>query len=248
MSLPRGNVFQMDIYSWVWANFYRYESHGWKKIELQAINTFVETLPQFCIKSDLLRAWKSLTEYYHIGRQADASRAQQASDPIRNAHSPAQSSHEYSRPLHLENINQSHEIFRAIPITVAPSRSRCRRKRRPPPLDPASKRRRTGDQETYGDDIHASCLNNGHTPVNLPVIHERQVSDEQVHASDAPVNMPQIDGIFTPVNMHELPELPNLFNLFEFPNTNEFDVFEHSSNLENIDDMVHDFISRIPSY
>lgn len=242
----------MDIYFRLWSNFYRYESHGWKKIELQAINAFVETLPQFCIRSDLLRAWRSLTGYYHIERQADASRAQQSYNPTRNAHSPVRSSYEYSRSLHLENINQNHEIFRAIPITFAPSRSRRRRKRRPPSLDLANKRRRTVDQETYGDDNHVSCLNNGHTPVNLPVMYEHQVPDEQVHALAAPANTPQIDGIFTPVEMHQLSELPStgVFDLFEFPNTYLFDVFEHSSNFytENLDNIVHDFVSRIPSH
>lgn len=234
-----------SIYLWLWSNFYRYESHGWKTIELQAINAFVKNLPQFSIRSDLLRAWRSVTEYYRIGQQADASQLQQTDNSICNAHSPVQSSYEHSRSLHLEGTHQSHGNFREIPITVAPSRSRCHRKRRPLPLDPVSKRRRTGDQETYSDDIHTSCLNTDHAPVNSPVMYEHQVPDEQIHAMEAPVNLPQIDDMFTP-DLQSTSE----FNLFEFPNTHLFDVFEHPSNLypENLDNMIYHFVSRIPSH
>lgn len=163
----------------------------------------METLPQFRIKFDLLRAWVSLTEYYRIGRQADAQRPQRNDHPsIRNAYSSARSSYARSRSPYLEEIHQNHGHFRGIPITIAPSRSRCRRKWRPLQLGLANKRQRTDDQETCGDDI---CLDTSYVPMNSPVMHEGQPADEQIHALAAPVNPSHNDGnsTFTPVDTHQ---------------------------------------------
>lgn len=181
-------------------------------------------------------------EYFCIVSQADTQQFQQSSS-IHNDRPSAQSSCEYSRSPYLADAHQNHEPFRGIPITIAPSRSHRRRKRKP--LNPASKRQRTGDQETCSDDIR-------YNHVNSPIVSEGQVPDEQVHALAAPVNLPQIDGTFTPANMHGLFEYQSTgkFDLFDFPNTYLFDVFEHSSNLQtnNLDNMVCDFVSRIPSH
>ena len=163
-------------------------------------------LPQFCIRSDLLRAWRSVMEYYCIGWQADAQWLQWTDDSsICNAHSSARSSYECSRSPYLEEIHQSHGPFWGIPITVAPSQSHCRWKWRLLPLNPASKRQWTGNQETCSDDIHILCLDTGYTPVNSLVMYEGQAPDEQVHALAAPVNPSHIDGnsTFTAANTHQ---------------------------------------------
>ncbi|KAH1334291.1 hypothetical protein KXX16_005939 [Aspergillus fumigatus] len=42
----------------------RFERHKWKLIEVQAINAFVKTLPQFRIREYLQEAWNSIVSYY----------------------------------------------------------------------------------------------------------------------------------------------------------------------------------------
>jgi len=42
----------------------RFERHKWKLIEVQAINTFIKTLPQFRIRKYLWEAWNSIVSYY----------------------------------------------------------------------------------------------------------------------------------------------------------------------------------------
>ena len=73
--------------------FCRYESHEWKTIELEVFNTFVacRTLPQICIRSDLLQVWRSPMEHYHIERQADALTAISVSQPLRHNNSSSSS-------------------------------------------------------------------------------------------------------------------------------------------------------------
>ena len=183
----------------------------------------METLPQFCIKSDLLRAWESLTEYYRIGQQKDAQQLQQNDHPSpHNAYSSARSSYECSRSPYFEEIHQNHGFLRGIPITIAPSRSRYRRKRRTLPLSPASKRQRTDDQEICRDDI---CFDTGYAPMNSsfisPFMHEGQSPDEQVHALAAPVNPSHNDGnsTFTPADTHqpirEASEIPSQKQVYQ---------------------------------
>ncbi|KAL2786385.1 hypothetical protein BJX66DRAFT_32742 [Aspergillus keveii] len=42
----------------------QFERHGWQHIEVQAINTYLENLPQFCIREELDVAFKSINSYY----------------------------------------------------------------------------------------------------------------------------------------------------------------------------------------
>lgn len=81
--------------------FCRYESHEWKTIELEVFNTFVacRTLPQICIRSDLLQVWRSPMEHYHIERQADALTAISVSRPLRHNNSSSSSNLTPSIPL-----------------------------------------------------------------------------------------------------------------------------------------------------
>lgn len=43
----------------------RFEQRGWKPIEVEAINAFMETLPQMCIIDLLQNAWDSIWRCYH---------------------------------------------------------------------------------------------------------------------------------------------------------------------------------------
>ncbi|KAE8146875.1 hypothetical protein BDV25DRAFT_161580 [Aspergillus avenaceus] len=156
-------------------NSSRYERREWKWIEFEAINAFIETLPQFTIITDLRKAWDSIVEFH---RSEYASQLQ----ALQELHKSIKSRETLSRPL---SDNQTYQpavlgYLPGISYTVIP-----RRRKRIEQLGPSTKRSRARHYHTDRPGVHSSS----------PVVEGHQISNDDYHeVATPPINQPDGQG------------------------------------------------------
>ncbi|KAH8435389.1 uncharacterized protein LDX57_013019 [Aspergillus melleus] len=81
--IKKARISSESLYGWKWkllknvalilslvnANVKGYERKAWKTLEVDAINAYMQTLPQFGILDDLEKAWESVVTFYRGSHQ-----------------------------------------------------------------------------------------------------------------------------------------------------------------------------------
>lgn len=62
--------------------FYSYETRGWRRIEFDALNAFIKTLPQFRIRERLEQAWGVITDHYRNRRESGPASKERSMAPL----------------------------------------------------------------------------------------------------------------------------------------------------------------------